>query len=96
MITELYDYYHNMTDEQKKQAYSFIEDETKLLLFIAYSYNINELVKKGNMSLITNPDAIFMTREQEDVFITELKKYLVEVAQMQMEREMQNVNTNDN
>ena len=86
----LYNYYHNMTEEERMQAFTFIEDDEKLLLYLICSYNNNK-INKGIMSLITNPDSFFMTKEEKDKFILDFKKFLFETVETQMERDKLNV-----
>ncbi len=60
-------YREHMTLDQLKQA-ATIENDNKLLLFIVYSYNCYEILhSKETMSLINNPDALFMTRDKEQL-----------------------------
>ncbi len=76
-------YREYMEHEQLKQA-ATIETDTKLLLFIVYSYNCYEVLhSKEKMSLITNPDALFITRDEEQAFIVELKQYIRDVVGIQ-------------
>ncbi len=80
-------YREHLTLEQLKQA-ATIEEDGKLLLFIVYSYNCYEVLhSKETMSLITNPDALFMTRDKEQAFIVELKQYIRDVVGIQPIRE---------
>ncbi len=90
-------YREHMTLDQLKQA-ATIENDNKLLLFVAYSYNCYEILhSKEKLSLITNPDALFMTRDKEQAFIVELKQYIRDVVGLQPIREdIQNGKNNRN
>ena len=68
--------------KRKKKRYN----DDKLLYYICYSYNCYELLhNKGNLSLITNPDALFKTPEAEQQFIVELKDYIRDIVGIKRE-----------
>lgn len=80
----LENYYKNhLSREQLEQCCSLLDNDDKLLYFICYSYNCYELLYgKGLMALITNPDALFMSYEDEKKFVTELKNYIMDVLEI--------------
>jgi hypothetical protein len=60
----------HITDEQLKDSLQFINKEDELLKFLVDAYNgYQRTINKGTMSLITNPDALFFTKEEQDAFI---------------------------
>lgn len=83
----LEDYYKNhLPREQLELCYSLFDDDDKLLSFICYSYKCyEELHSKGSMAMITNPEALFMSYEDEKKFITELKTYIMDVLEINRE-----------
>ena len=83
----LCDYYrNNMTREQIEDAHTLLNNDDKLLYYICYSYNCYELLhNKGNLSLITNPDALFKTPQAEQQFIVELKDYIRDIVGIKRE-----------
>ena len=83
----LSDYYHNnMTKEQIENANTLLNNADRLLHYICYSYNCYELLhNKGNLSLITNPDALFKTPQAEQQFISELKDYIRDIVGIKRE-----------
>lgn len=93
----LCDYYRNdMTREQIENAHTLLNNDDKLLYYICYSYNCYELLhNKGHLSLITNPDALFITPEAEREFIFELKDYIRDVVGIKRE-DVQNGRVNNN
>lgn len=93
----LCDYYqNNMTREQIEDAHILLNNDDKLLYYICYSYNCYELLhNKGNLSLITNPDALFKTPQAEQQFIAELKDYIRDIVGIKRE-DVQNGRVNNN
>ena len=83
----LCDYYqNNMTREQIENAHTLLNNDNRLLYYICYSYNCYELLhNKGNLSLITNPDALFKTPQAEQQFISELKDYIRDIVGIKRE-----------
>lgn len=93
-ITEaLRDYiYAKMPSSQYEEAMTLFGDEERLLLYICYAYNTCEvLYNRGTMNLITNPDAIFISKVEMREFLQEFVD-LVEAA-MDEEKEY---GTNEN
>lgn len=87
MLENLYNYYrNNMTRTQYEDAETLFYDDDRLLDYLCYSYNCYELLhSKGHLTLITNPDALFMTPQAEQQFITELKNYIRDVVGIKRE-----------
>ena len=70
-------FYAKMTQEQYKEISSLFENEDRLLLYLCLAYNTNEvLYNKGGMWLITNPDALFVSKIEMDEFIQEIKDFV--------------------
>ena len=87
MSIDIIDYYRNhMTQTQYEEATTLFDNDDRLIYYIAYSYNCYELLHgKGQLSLITNPDALFRTPEAEQQFVNELKKYIRDVIGIKRE-----------
>ena len=92
---DIIDYYRNhMTQTQYEEAETLLGNDERLIYYIVYSYNCYELLhSKGQLSLITNPDALFHSPEAEQQFIIELKKYIRDV--IGIKREDVQYGTND-
>ena len=89
-------YRNNMTQEQLKNAHTLLNDDTRLLSYICYSYNCYEILhSKGHLSLITNPDALFSTPQAEQQFIVELKNYIRDVVGIKREDVQDGTNTDN-
>lgn len=70
-----------LTAEKCKQAVSFLDDNDKLIPFVVASYNdYAEKHSEANIALITNPDALFRSKAEEDKFVYELKQYIRDVV----------------
>ena len=66
-----------MTADQCRQAVQFLDNEEQLIQFFVASYNAYiELHSEANLSVITNPDALFRTKEESDTLVYELKQYI--------------------
>ena len=66
--------YAKMTQDQYKEASSLFDNEDRLLLYICLAYNTSEvLYNKGAMRLITNPDALFVSKVEMTEFLQEFK-----------------------
>lgn len=87
MLENLYNYYrNNMTRTQYEDAETLFYSDDRLLDYLCYSYNCYELLhSKEHLTLITNPDALFMTPQAEQQFITELKNYIRDVVGIKRE-----------
>ena len=60
----------HITEEQLKDSLQFLNNEDDLLKFLINAYNdYQRTINKGSMSLITNPDALFFTKEEQDAFV---------------------------
>lgn len=69
-----------ITEEQAKQAEAVFHDGDKFLAFVVRAYNEYATSHKGvGLSLITNPDALCFSYEEENAFIEELKQYVRDV-----------------
>ena len=76
-------YKNNLSREQLEQCCSLFDNDDKLLSFILYSYNCYDVShSKGSMAMITNPDTLFMSYEDEKKFIKELKTYIMDVLEI--------------
>ena len=97
MLENLYNYYHNdMTREQIENAYTLLNDDNRLLYYTCYAYNCYELLhSKGHLSLILNPDALFMTPEAERQFVMEMKNYIRDVIGIKREDVQYGTDTNN-
>lgn len=66
-----------LTVDQCRQAVQFLDNEEQLIQFFIASYNAYiELHSEANLSVITNPDALFRTKEESDTLVYELKQYI--------------------
>lgn len=84
-MRELKQFYRNkMNYPQLKIAYEIIENEDTLLTYIITTYNqyVNEHPWE-RMNVITNPDALFITKEEQAVFLLELKTYIRDIVEVQ-------------
>lgn len=71
---------HYLTEEQAKQAEAVFHNGDKFLAFVVRAYNEYATNHKGvGLSLITNPDALCFSYEEENAFIEELKQYVRDV-----------------
>ena len=69
-----------LSEEQAKQAESVFYDGDKFLAFVVRAYNDYATKhKEVGLSLITNPDALCFSYEEENAFIEELKQYVRDV-----------------
>ena len=80
MLNKLLDFYKTqLTEEQLKQASTLFNDDDKLLYFVVCSYNCYEILhsklRLEQMSLITNPEALFQTRDVQKAVIEVLKEF---------------------
>ncbi len=63
-----------MTGAQYSEAKTLFGDDDRLLWYICLAYNISEvLYNRGTMCLITNPDAIFVSKVEMMEFLKEFK-----------------------
>ena len=70
-------FYGRMTLEQYKEAINVFGDEDRLLWYICLAYNTYEvLYSVGAMQLITNPDAIFISKVEMTEFLEEFKDFV--------------------
>ena len=82
-----------ITPEQCRQAAAFPDDRERLIQFLIASYN--DYVKQhseANLSVITNPDALFRTKCQEDKLVYELGQYIRDVLGLPHKEKVQNGN----
>ncbi len=90
MVHLLIEHYKNhMTKEQLERVADLFKynDSDLIIGEVTQSYNcyVNTHSKETSL-LITNPDALFRTHEQEKAFIAELKKYIMDVVLEQPRR----------
>lgn len=97
MEHNLFNYYrNNMTQAQYNEAFTLINDDDRLLYYICYTYNCYELLhSKGHLSLITNPDALFITHDAEQQFLIEMKNYIRDVIGIKKEDVKYGTNTSN-
>ena len=90
-MTKFSNFQDYMSDEKCIQASAFLNDNDQLLQFIVATYNdyVN-LHSEANLSVITNPDALFRTKESEDAFLFEFKQYIRDVVGLPPMEDVQN------
>ena len=77
---------HRTTAKQKKDI-TEIEQVEQLFIYMICSYNCYVIThSKEQMSLITNPDALFMREEERTALVEELKKYIKDKLVIQHQR----------
>ncbi len=82
-----------MTADQCRQAVQFLDNEEQLIQFFIASYNdYVKLHSEANLSVITNPDALFRTKEESDKLVYELKQYIRDTVGLPYKEEVQNGN----
>ncbi len=82
-----------MTVDQCRQAVQFLDNEEQLIQFFIASYNdYVKLHSEANLSVITNPDALFRTKEESDKLVYELKQYIRDTVGLPYKEEVQNGN----
>ncbi len=82
-----------ITSEQCREAAAFLDDREKLIQFFIASYNdYVKLHSEANLSVITNPDALFRTKSEEDKLVFELVQYIRDVVGLPHKEEVQNGN----
>ena len=82
-----------MTEEQCRQAVQYLDNEEQLIQFFIASYNdYVKLHSEANLSVITNPDALFRTKEESDKLVFELVQYIRDVVGLPHKEEVQNGN----
>ena len=75
-----------MIEEQYKDYVRLFENDERLLLFIFFSYNTLEvLYRTGTMSLITNPQDLFLSREEISAFLEAYKNFVRTVINEEQE-----------
>ena len=80
-----------ITPEQCHQAFEFLGDSDRLIQYIVASYNdYVKLHSEANLSVITNPDALFRTKEESDKLVYELKQYIRDTVGIPYKEEVQN------
>ena len=63
-----------LTKKQKRDIFE-IEDLEQLFIYLISTYNCYAIThSKEHLSMIINPDALFMTTEEKQQFIAELKE----------------------
>ena len=83
-----------ITREQCNQAIAFLDNEDQLIQFFVDSYNgYVKLHSEANLSVITNPDALFKTKEESDTLVYELRQYIRDVVGLPHKEEVQNGNS---
>lgn len=81
MINNIINYYKNDMTKNELMQTTKIKNEDKLLLYLIYSYNCYVLLhNKENISLITNPDALFKDYQSEKQFIKEFKNFIKDMV----------------
>ena len=74
-----------LTKKQKRDIFE-IEDLEQLFIYLISTYNCYAIThSKEHLSMITNPDALFMTTEEKQQFIAELKDYIRDVIGIKKE-----------
>lgn len=82
-----------ITLEQCREAAAFLDDREKLIQFFIASYNdYVKLHSEANLSVITNPDALFRTKNEEDKLVFELVQYIRDTVGLPYKEEVQNGN----
>lgn len=82
-----------MTEEQCRQAVQYLDNEEQLIQFFIASYNdYVKLHSEANLSVITNPDALFRTKEESDKLVYELRQYIRDTVGLPYKEEVQNGN----
>ena len=82
-----------MTEEQCRQAVQYLDNEEQLIQFFIASYNdYVKLHSEANLSVITNPDALFRTKEESDKLVFELVQYIRDTVGLPYKEEVQNGN----
>ena len=82
-----------ITREQCNQAIAFLDNEDQLIQFFVDSYNgYVKLHSEANFSVITNPDALFRTKSEEDKLVFELVQYIRDTVGLPYKEEVQNGN----
>ena len=80
-----------ITPEQCREAVAFLDDREKLIQFFIASYNdYVKLHSEANLSVITNPDALFRTKEESDKLVYELRQYIRDTVGLPYKEEVQN------
>ena len=75
-----------MIEEQYKDYVRLFENDERLLLFLFFSYNTLEvLYRTGTMSLITNPQDLFLSREEISAFLKTYKNLVRPVINEEQE-----------
>ena len=82
-----------ITPEQCHQASEFLCDSDRLIQYIVASYNdYVKLHSEANLSVITNPDALFRTKAESDKLVYELRQYIRDTVGLPYKEEVQNGN----
>ena len=93
-MSKLLSFQTYITPEQCREAAAFLDDREKLIQFFIASYNdYVELHSEANLSVITNPDALFKTKEESDTLVYELRQYIRDVVGLPHKEEVQNGNS---
>ena len=78
---------------QCRQAVQFLDNEEQLIQFFIASYNdYVKLHSEANLSVITNPDALFRTKEESDRLVYEMKQYIRDMVGLPYKEDVQNGN----
>lgn len=87
LLDLLWDFiYAKMTEEQYRASMRLFENDERLLLFLCFSYNTTEvLYGTGTMSLITNPQDLFLSREEISAFLEAYKNFVRTVINEEQE-----------
>lgn len=82
-----------ITPERCREVAAFLDDREKLIQFFIASYNdYVKLHSEANLSVITNPDALFRTKSEEDKLVFELVQYIRDTVGLPYKEEVQNGN----
>ena len=82
-----------MTKDQCRQAVQYLDNEEQLIQFFIASYNdYVKLHSEANLSVITNPDALFRTKSEEDKLVFELVQYIRDTVGLPYKEEVKNGN----
>ena len=87
LIERLYNFiYSKMGNDDYIKAKSILDNNERLLLYICFAYNTDEvLCNMGSMSLITNPNALFISREETSAFLETFKSLVRTVIEEEKE-----------
>ena len=84
-----------MTDEEYLQAQQLFHDNKQLIYFVVSAYNRHiQNHKEVKTHLIVNPEALFVSYDEEKQFINELKQYVRDVIAVKQREDSTYGNTN--